>query len=307
MSRILIITFVLLAYGLSTQPLMAQQKIKVSSKEEAEKLKIEQEKANRSKGLLNTGNSLYRSRDYKGAIAKYDEAIKNDPDLGNAYYYKGMALKHLKKYDQAETILKTATNLIPNEAGPYYQLGSLYEDLGKNTDAINFYNLSLQKDPKYVKSYYSLGKLYSSNAFKNHKKAIDMYNRAIEYEPTYDLAYYGLGKALGEEKDYTKAAEAFENALKNTRNRKMKGRYYFELGEVLLASGLLTKATKAYNDCLKFSTEAFFKGGANFGLGEAYAKMKQRTKAIKYFQEAKRYASWRTNADYKIKELTGKL
>ena len=76
------------------------------------------------------------------------------------------------------------------------------------------------------------------------------------------------------------AITAFENALANTKKRKMKGRYYYELGEARKNAGKYSDAISAYNDCLKFTTEAFFKGGANFGKGESYTKIGQKSNAI---------------------------
>ena len=102
----------------------------------------EQEKINKTKELINSANSLFRSRDYKGAIKKYDAAIKMIPNHGKAYYYRGMALKKLSKFKDSERSLKKAAEFLPNEAGPYYQLGSLYTSMGNTTDAINFYNLN---------------------------------------------------------------------------------------------------------------------------------------------------------------------
>src|SRR5688572_18814494 len=38
---------------------------------------------------LKDANQLYQRQDYKGAAAKYEEAITANPELGDAYFYLG--------------------------------------------------------------------------------------------------------------------------------------------------------------------------------------------------------------------------
>ena len=64
--------------------------------------------------FYNAGNSLLKSGDYQGAIENYNNALKTSKSH-KIYYQKGMALKKLKKYDDAIVALQSAieSNSLP--------------------------------------------------------------------------------------------------------------------------------------------------------------------------------------------------
>lgn len=59
------------------------------------------------------------------ALSRIQEAIQIEPDEAEAYYQAGKVLKELKKYSQAEKMLRKASKLAPNDLKIHRQLGVL--------------------------------------------------------------------------------------------------------------------------------------------------------------------------------------
>lgn len=61
--------------------------------------------------LLMQANMRAVQRDYVGAIGLYDQAIANDPMLGEAYFQRGVAYRQEGNYERAMANLDAATKL----------------------------------------------------------------------------------------------------------------------------------------------------------------------------------------------------
>jgi|SRR5687768_6285024 len=84
---------------------------------------------------LNLGTALAEQRQWSGAVAAYERAIKS-PRLGStdiAYQNLGLALYHLQRFPEAEQALRFAINLDPKMAPAYYHLG-LVLSAGRRTE-----------------------------------------------------------------------------------------------------------------------------------------------------------------------------
>jgi len=158
------------------------------------------------------GVELYYKKDYQGAISKYNEAIKLNPNLDLAYYNRGLAYTNLKNYSQAISDYTQAIKLNPNYNATYNNRGVAYYDLQNYSQAILDYNKTIKINPNYTDAYNDRGTAYAN--LQNYDQAIDDYTQAINLNPNYALAYYNRGicyKALGEnskaEADFAKARQ----------------------------------------------------------------------------------------------------
>jgi tetratricopeptide (TPR) repeat protein len=304
----------LLTLALSMVVSLSAQTVKVKSKEEAEKLKKEQQLNNKVKKLINEGNNSYRLRQYNDAIAKYEEVIRLDPNyekIGKVYQF--LAISHTKgdkrDYKKAEDNLKKAIAADPDDPQFYYYLGTVYKKGNNLTDAVNYFNIAIQKNPAYAKPYFELGRIYADkNKFKNTDKAVEYFSKAIEAKPSYSQAYDGLAMVLKEKRQFTDAIEAGKKAVANEKRSKARESIYqYHLGEIYLEAGQYNNAIQAFEACIKLSKNAKLKGGANFNIGDAYRKLNQNNKAIAAFKKAKKSLEWRAPADHAIKEIQGKF
>lgn len=138
--------------------LTEEEKAELAAKEAADKAAAEEKKAAakiraEADKEKNIGNDLYKKRDFPGAIAHYESAIKIDPT--NIVYYNNLAAVYMetKEYTLAiDTAVKGAAigkERLANYtdvAKAYSRIGAAYQAQGKLTEAIEYYNKSLLED-----------------------------------------------------------------------------------------------------------------------------------------------------------------
>lgn len=134
------------------------------------------------------GERMLNEGDCKGAISKFNTAIKEDPENPSAYFGKAEAsigVPHIAANDII-TLYKKAIELDPSNAFYYTRLGAFCLDGGLFNDAEEHYNTAAQLDPEGAKYYYS-------------EFGVEYYNSAISQ--------------LDEEADNTKVDEIRKKAL----------------------------------------------------------------------------------------------
>ena len=76
-----------------------------------------------------------RDQKWDEAISRYTEAVKLDPNLGEAYLGWGYCLVGLKKYEEAIRPLRTAERLMPANPEVHHSLGTALERSGHKEEA----------------------------------------------------------------------------------------------------------------------------------------------------------------------------
>ncbi len=76
-----------------------------------------------------------RDQKWDEAISRYTQAIKIDPNLGEAYLGWGYCLVNLKKYEDAISPLRTAERLIPANPEVHHSLATALERSGHKEEA----------------------------------------------------------------------------------------------------------------------------------------------------------------------------
>ncbi len=214
---------------------------------------------NDAKKLYNEGNKLLKAGDYNGALAKYDEALKLTEDY-RLYYQKSIALKKLRKYNDAEVVLKKCIELNPDFANAYNGLGTTYYALKKYQLAVDNFELFAEKTTnkklkKKAKKYIAIAytKL-AEEVKKKHKtkEAIEYLKKAVA-SYNYDAAYLLLAELYNDTGEYQKALDAADNALKyrGKKSKISKGAIYYYKGLALKGLGKKAEAKKAFELALK--------------------------------------------------------
>ena len=140
------------------------------------------------------GDAQYYARDFAGAQASYDQAMRLDKNTSGDYsmYQKGimMGLSHqyADEIKQMEALIKAYPN---SDLAPQAMLekGNAQAQLGKNDDALGTYASLLKKYPKSVEA--RKGMLQTALLNKGAGKedaAIEAYKRVIRQYPTSDEA-----------------------------------------------------------------------------------------------------------------------
>jgi tetratricopeptide (TPR) repeat protein len=81
---------------------------------------------------------------YERAIEAFNQAIRLNPELADAYYNRGTAYGVLGRYQRAIEDFNQAIRLNPELANAHYNRGTAYGVLGRYGNAANDYNKYLQ-------------------------------------------------------------------------------------------------------------------------------------------------------------------
>jgi len=115
--------------------------------------------------LINEGNKLQGQKKYDEAIAKFNEALKIDPENANAEYELAYALfankKGLEGIPYLEKVVKsTHKGLI---VAAYSLMGTIYDEAHQPQKAIDAFNEGIKLAPGHPQIYYNQGLAYFRN------------------------------------------------------------------------------------------------------------------------------------------------
>ena len=149
--------------------------------------------------FLKHGKNLFEKKDYLGAQENFEKAIKLNPNLAEAYYFRGrVQLEH----EKAVADFTKAIELKPDYAEAYFRRG-LGNDLNnKRAAALKDYNKALEINPKFIDAYMTRAVLYLLD--NKGQLAIADYTKVIELKPDGE-SYYVRGNSYLEIGEYTKA------------------------------------------------------------------------------------------------------
>ncbi|MEO6150922.1 MAG: tetratricopeptide repeat protein [Mucilaginibacter sp.] len=112
------------------------------------------------KELIAEGIKLHDEGKYDEAIAKYDDAIKIDPDNLTAVYEKAFSLYSLRKGIEAIPLAEKLINAGKYKFESYEMLGNIYDDAGQTEKAIEAYKKGIAVNAGYARLRYNLGVAY---------------------------------------------------------------------------------------------------------------------------------------------------
>jgi tetratricopeptide (TPR) repeat protein len=132
------------------------------------------------KQLIKEGVTLHDRGDYEGAIAKYEEVLRENPTNDLALYELAFAYQIKKEYRKSlEVAYKGAQYKSDNLTGFYLLIGNNLDFLGESKKAVEVFRKAIKLAPDDQLLYYNLGITYArlnniEDAKKNLKKAAFM-------------------------------------------------------------------------------------------------------------------------------------
>lgn len=142
---------------------------------------------------LNQGNS-------NAALEKFNEALKLDPEIPEAYINRGIALRRLEQYVEAVADFDKALKLAPKSPEAFYNRALAYSLSGVYDKAVADYTHALKLAPKDWQIFYNRGNAYLDQ--NKPKEALADYNQAVKLSPqspevlhNRGLAHLNLGQA----------------------------------------------------------------------------------------------------------------
>lgn len=166
----------------------------------------------RAEEYYHAGATLLRQKELDKAMAKFQEAVKEDPNyplaqmmLGEAYYQKrdaAKAVEHLQK----------ALEQDPNLADAYVYLGEAQLKQNKVDEAIANLQKGIEKNKRSFRARTALGAAYLAK--KMYNEALTELDLVLRVNPHYPEAHYRLGQVYEAQNQMDKALASYKTALK---------------------------------------------------------------------------------------------
>ena len=122
--------------------------------------------------LINEGIALHDRGDYDGAIAKYQEVLRESPDNDWALYELAFSYQMKKDYRKSLDIAYKGMQYKSDKVTGFYVLiGNNLDELGESKKAIDVYKQGIKLQPDTQMLYYNLALTYSRlNEFEEARK-----------------------------------------------------------------------------------------------------------------------------------------
>ena len=145
--------------------------------------------------LLFSVYSYYRSQTWTTTLTLFNPALSQSPRAAFAYNIRGMAKYSNKDFEGAVADYDEAIRINPDYAGCFYNRGIVFYNSRQNEEALKDYSTAIDLNPKFASCYDARGILYM-DVLQNDSLALADYNQAIHYNPGFAQAYYHRGILL---------------------------------------------------------------------------------------------------------------
>ncbi len=227
-----------------------------------------------------------RQKWYTKSIRYYTEALKFNPQMGEAYHNLGVAYYYTRNPKGAIENLNKAIELNPNDAEAYNYRGLAYREENQFDEAITNYNKAIELRPNHGETYKDRGIAYcykGDNETETHRKqdfynnAIKDFTEAIRLKPASTDSYYHRGLTYVKKDDYNRAIEDFTKAIQLNPNF---ANAYYNRGVVYSSKG---DNERAIEDFTKVTQLKPNDADAYFDLGIVHSAEEEFDLVIKAF------------------------
>lgn len=136
-------------------------------------------------------------------------ALQLDANHGPSWYYKGIALRALERFEEADKSLREAIRIRPRNSRGFLELGDLYETFEADEEALAIYEEGMRHNPGNSDLCNALGVL-AARLGEPHK-AVAHFERALEIQRGRMDSLFNLGFALAEAGQRKQALRTLES------------------------------------------------------------------------------------------------
>ncbi len=162
------------------------------------------------KGLLVEGAELMKAGRFEEAAEIFQNALRQNPDNVDAMRYLAVAWwQNQEKHDDAEALLRRATELAPDFTAAWQNLGGVLITQGKHVDAIDCFRKATKLEPKNPAAWGGLGNACGLAGYADRSAAA--YARCVELDPEspgMQMGYAHVLKTLGDQEAALRAYRA---------------------------------------------------------------------------------------------------
>lgn len=158
--------------------------------------------AEQARAMLETGKEHFRNDDDQKALEAFQQAIKLDPDLAEAYFRLGLAHDVMGDEQEAEDAYKKAVQAYKKyfardenekDAEAHYILAQTYAGLHLHSEAVREYRQAVRLRDNDADIYYDLGMALTRLA--QYDEAAAAFSKSLELDPGNFRAEDGLEEA----------------------------------------------------------------------------------------------------------------
>jgi tetratricopeptide (TPR) repeat protein len=151
---------------------------------------------------------------YAGSLPFFARKIALDPKSDEAYYYWGLSLREVGKFQEADSALHQAVQLAPNKADRHFWYAVNLVKLGRNADASQEWQTVAGLDSTTSVGAIARQRLgYGYLLDKNWQRAIDLLDASVRIDPKQPQSWVWLGQGYQNSGQKEKAVEAYHKAL----------------------------------------------------------------------------------------------
>lgn len=125
-------------------------------------------------GDLADAQKLLQTRNYAEALAKLDHHLASNPKDAEGRFYKGFALIHLSRLQEAEAVFISLTDDYPEQPEPYNNLANIYALQQQYDRARWALEMAIQTHPSYALAHENLGDLYLKLASQAYERSAQL-------------------------------------------------------------------------------------------------------------------------------------
>ena len=157
------------------------------------------------------GAVSYQRGDHALALARLDRALVSYPDNGLVLNHRGLALKALRRLDEALARYDRALGALPDYPEAHCNRGAVLYELQRPQDALASYDRALALNPRYAEAMANRG--IALQALRRFAEALASYDGALELGLAHAELHYNRGNVLSALKRFTEALASFDHVL----------------------------------------------------------------------------------------------
>lgn len=162
------------------------------------------------RGYEKLGEYYFIVKEYENSIKYLNSALRLDPNMPEALFYKGCDYKDMGNNKMAVLHFQRAIEVDPKYIAPYLQLGVIGAD-NNDPKAESYFSSALQLDPDNKGALYGRGMYYQKHDSLN--LALKDYLHILQNDSSSELVNYNVAYCYYLQKDYSKALRYFNRTL----------------------------------------------------------------------------------------------
>jgi tetratricopeptide (TPR) repeat protein len=208
------------------------------------------ESRNRALALIDEGNTLEEQGRISEAMARYDAAVRADPQCARAHLNRGNILG-VAQFDEARGAYQRAITCDPHYAAAHFNLGNLNYRCGEFGLALSNYQVAVGIRPEFVDAI--VGMANALDSLGRTAEAIESYERALVINPGYAEIHFNLGVLAKTQGRHEEAASSLRRAVEIKPDF---AQAHHNLGTVLLSLEQLDAAEASLRCALSIAPES---------------------------------------------------